>query len=165
MDRQLDFYTDASGHETSGGMGGVFGKHWFKAQWSEDFMKQMKPSIAFLELHSLVAAVLIWRQKLSNSRATIFCNNQSVVAMVNNLTSGCKNCMFLLRILVKCGLQNNFKMFVKFIPTHQNGRADALSRDDLPRFLKLCKEMGIIPDAVSAKLLEEIWPPQRCWID
>ena len=85
--------------------------------------------------------------------------------MVNKLMSSCQNCMHLLRILVKLGLKENFRIFVKYVPTLENGQADALSRDDLPRFLKLSKDVGITPNAFESPLPIEIWPPQNIWID
>ena len=118
---ELDFYTNSSAGLETGGMGGVFGSHWFMAQWDRDFLRINKPSITYLELFALVSATLIWKRKISNSRIVVFCDNQVVVNMVNNLTSSCKNCMYLLRILLKLGLVENFRIFVKFVPTLQNG--------------------------------------------
>ena len=161
---ELDFYTDSSASLSSGGMGGVFGEEWFKAQWNREFIKTCKPSIAYLELFALVTAVLIWKRKLANTRFTMFCDNQAVVEMVNNLTSSCKNCMILLRILVKLSLKENFRIFVKYVPTLENGRADALLRDDLDRFVRICHTLGIKPNPMSAKLPSEIWPPQQIWL-
>ena len=161
----LDFYMDASGGETNGGMGGVFNNSWIMAQWNETFMKEKKPSIAFLELFALVASIMVWKNKLMNTRFIMYCDNQSVVEMVNKLTSSCKNCMFLLRVLVKLGLTENFRVFVRFVPTLKNGRADALSRGDLKRFVKLSWEANVKPDSCGAKLPNEIWPPEKNWID
>ena len=162
---ELDFFTDSSGGLTSGGMGGVFGESWFKAQWDKDFLAMKKPSIAYLELFALVSSVLIWKDRLANTGFTMFCDNQLVVEMVNKLTSSCQNCMYLLRILVKLELKEKFRIFVKYVPTLENGRADALSRDDLPRFFKLSKDVGITPNAFESPLPIEIWPPQNIWID
>ena len=58
---ELYFFTDSSGGLTSGGMGGVFGESWFKAQWDKDFLAMKKPSIAYLELFALVSSILIWK--------------------------------------------------------------------------------------------------------
>ena len=76
--------------------------------------------------------------------------------MVNNLTSGCKNCMRLLRILVKMGLEENFGVFVRYIKSEDNGCADALSRGDLTRFVHISKSLGIKIDSISERLPEEI---------
>ena len=91
---ELDFFTDASGGKETGGCGGVLQNEWFKATWNPSFMEEKNPSIAYLELFALVSAVIIWKAKLANSRFTMFCDNQAVVEMVNNLTSGCQNCIF-----------------------------------------------------------------------
>ena len=46
--------------------------------------KKYNPSIEYLELFALTAAVLTWGSKLKNRRITIFCDNLSVVCMINN---------------------------------------------------------------------------------
>ena len=63
--------------------------------WGKD-TADLDPSIQYLELFALVAAVLAWISRFQNRSVTIFCDNQSVVAMVNNTTSKCINCMTLI---------------------------------------------------------------------
>ena len=162
---ELDFYTDSSGSTTHGGCGGVFGKAWFAAEWSQSLMEEKEPSITYLELFALVMAITIWHKKLRNSRFTMFCDNQAVVEMVNKLTSGCKNCMKLLHILVWLALEENFRVFAKYVKTQDNGRAYALSRGDKAKFLSNCEKMGVTPNSCSEKLLENLWPPENLWLD
>ena len=162
---ELDFFTDASGGKETGGCGGMLQNEWFKATWNPSFMEEKNPSIAYLELFALVSAVIIWKVKLANSRFTMFCDNQAVVEMVNNLTSGCQNCMYLLWILVKTSLLENFRIFAKYIRTDLNGRADALSRNDYDRFIKISEQMRIFPDRQGKSLPEALWPPEKIWID
>ena len=106
---QIDFYTDASGVI---GFGGVCGTQWMDGYWPLDFLKQ-EPSIEFQELYALVAGILLWIQQYANRRVIIFCDNQSVVAMVNSTTSSCKRCMVLIRVLVLHCLKHNVRVFAK----------------------------------------------------
>ena len=92
---QIDFFTDSSGNEFLG-FGGVYQNEWFFGQWEPGFIKTHSPSIAFLELFALTAGILIWSKKLSNSRITVFCDNQATVQMVNDTSSNCPNCMYLI---------------------------------------------------------------------
>ena len=70
----IDFYTDASGKT---GFGGICGTSWMFGFWSEKFLKY-HPSIEYLELYALVAAVLAWIDRFYNQRVVIFCDNKSV---------------------------------------------------------------------------------------
>ena len=55
----LRFYTDAS-KNVKLGMGAVFENRWMYAQWDENFVNNEDPSIEFLELFALCAAILAW---------------------------------------------------------------------------------------------------------
>ena len=117
----LDFCTDASGaRDRTGGMRCVFDNEWTSGMWSEKFMKWKKPSIKYLGLFALCVGMLIWSEKLRNfSRMIMHCDNQDLVNMVNNLTSGCKNCMKLLHILLLRCLNYNFRVFVQYITSKE----------------------------------------------
>ena len=96
---ELDFYSDASTSKSLG-FGGVFGCHWMFGKWLHDYINNFEPSIAYLELFALTACVLAWKSELKNIQMILFCNNQSMVHMVNHTSSHCKNCMVLIRMLV-----------------------------------------------------------------
>ena len=53
------------------------------------------PSIEYLELFALAAGLLTWRDEpeLKNRQITIFCDNQAVVDMINDMSSKCGKCM------------------------------------------------------------------------
>ena len=108
---ETDFYSDASGGI---GMGAANNCSWMYAEWPEQFLAEMKPSIEFLELFALVAAILAWVHRYANRRIIIFCDNQGVVSMVNHHTSSCKYCMRLIRILVLKCLTENTRVFAKY---------------------------------------------------
>ena len=73
---------------------------------------------------------------LKNCRIIIFCDNKAVVDMVNNLTSFCGNCMYLIQLLVLSGLNDNCRIFVRHVKTFLNKQADFLSRLKLEAFFK-----------------------------
>ena len=60
----LDFYSDASGSKSKGGYGAVFELEWMYGAWDTNFMVKEDPSIEFLELFTLTAAVMAWKNKL-----------------------------------------------------------------------------------------------------
>ena len=124
---ELMFYSDASAAETLG-MGAIFNRHWFFTKWENNFIQMSKPSIEYLELLALTAALLTWGTEIKNQRIVVFCDNQAVVVMVNNMSSSCKNCMYLLRLLTLDNLINNCRVFVKYVKSSDNDLADTLSR-------------------------------------
>ena len=86
------FYSDASGSKNSGGFGCLLNSSWIQGFWEPGFIEKEAPSIEYLELYALTAGILTWenRQELVNGRITIFCDNQSVVQMINNgMVSSC----------------------------------------------------------------------------
>ena len=122
----LNFYSDVSAAEKLG-FGAVFNNEWLCAQWEPNYMKN-KPSIEYLELLALTAALLTWGHELMNQRVKIHCDNMAVVNMVNTATSSCKNCMYLIRLIVLNNLINNRRVFVLHVRSKDNILSDALSR-------------------------------------
>ena len=120
----------------------------------------MSPNIEYLELFALAAAVLTWGPLIKNKRVTIFCDNMAVVNMINNITSSCKNCLFLLRLLVLNNLVNNRRIYARHVRTEKNELADALSHLQFNRFWRLAlSSMNKFPDNVS----DLIWPASKIW--
>ena len=96
---KLDIYSDASGGLNKG-FGAYCRKNWIARKWDSKFMTIYKPSIQYLELYAVTVAVLLWIRNFSNRRIILFCDNESVCKMINNSTSGCKNCMVLIRFII-----------------------------------------------------------------
>ena len=156
----LFFYSDASASKRLE-FGCVFENSWIFGRWGRNFIEQYEPSIEYLELFGLVAGILTWQDhpKLNNKRVILYCDNQAVVSMVNNLTSSCPNCMHLIRILVLNCMVHNRRVFVRWVLTKSNGLADSLSRIDLMRFRRLGPQMNKYPDKIHA----DIWPISKVW--
>ena len=158
----IGMYSDTSRGETKG-YGCILKQKYSWAQWEPGCIKNCNPSIEYLELFGLVAGLLTWRHEpiLNNTRVQIYCDNTSVRDMVNATTSGCKNCMFLLRVLVLEGLLHNRRVKVVHVKSSKNSKSDALSQLQFRHFFKLSpKSVGLDPAPVP----KEIWPPSKYWI-
>ena len=156
--KEIHFYTDASGKI---GYGCSFKESWCHGKWSREFILNEKPSIRYLEMYALCAAIVTWAHKLTNTRVRIFCDNKGVCDAINDLSSGCKNCMILIRILVLNNMIFN-RVFVKYVESKKNDLADALSRDKITEFKRLARKkfkINKLPDLVPSFMnpVEKIW--------
>ena len=156
---QIAFYSDASRNKSLG-FGCLFKERWIMKLWETAFFEQVNPSIEYLELYALTAGIFTWQENLSNIRIVVFCDNTAVVNMINEMSSGCKNCMVLIRLLALNGLRYNRRVAAKYINTKRNCLADALSRNQMTRFLTLGWHMNKEPDIIN----EEIWPMSKLWM-
>ena len=154
---EVNMYSDASGKI---GFGAICNTSWMFGQWSKAlFIDRFEPSIEYLELFALMAGVLMWLHHFKNKKIILFCDNISVVHMINNTSSRCKNCMVLLRLVVLHSMICNVRLFAKYI-SKDNGLSDALSRLDFQRFRKLGPNMERRPTEPPA----DIWPVERIWV-
>ena len=159
----VDFYTDASANPNLG-CGGICGRNWFILQWNESFVKKYKPSINYLELYALTMGISLWIHKFQNKRISIFCDNMSVVQMVNNNSSKCKNCMVLIRIIVLKALTFNVKINVKHVAGKINIFADWLSRLEYKKFRQHSRKISRIFDNKPMIISQELWPIDKIWL-
>ena len=151
------FCADASGKIL---YGCFFDGGWSFGQWNKSFLEWAKPSIKVLELYTLCIGIIAWGNLLQNTRVIIFCDNQVIVEMVNNTTSGCKNCMHLLWLLVLNGLQFNRRVSMKYVKSSKNILADSLPR------LKFSAFWGKVPENTELKLYPvpgELWSIEKFW--
>ena len=111
------FCADASGKIP---YGCFFDGGWSFGEWNKSFLEWAKPSIKVLELYTLCIGIIAWGHLLQNTRVIIFCDNQVIVEMVNNTTSGYKNCMHFLWLLVLNGLQFNRSVSMKYVKSSKN---------------------------------------------
>ena len=94
-------------------MGAICQLSWMVQQWEPWFIRKYKLRKEYLELFTLVAGVLKWIHRFRNRRIVLFCNNESVLSMLNHTTSGCKKCMLLVQILVLKCMTKNVRIFAK----------------------------------------------------
>ena len=157
----INMYSDASKSLKFGGLGAWCGDQWMAAPWDYDFLQIHQPSIAYLELFAVTAAVLKWIYKFKNKRICLYCDNEGAMRMINNGSSRCKNCMVLIRFITLEGLAHNIRITARYVNTKKNIMADALSRAEFKRFWRHAPEtMAKLPCAVPT----EIWPMSKIWI-
>ena len=160
----LDWYTDSAKAQGKG-YGGHYDSHWFWGVWSPEFLISKDPSIEFLELYAVAISVLLWIKELKNRRIILFCNNESVVYMLNGQTSRCRNCLKLIRLITLESLISNVRIYAKNVRTHLNGRADSLSRGAILKFKKISSDKGIRIDEFPTKIPEVLANIDDFWID
>ena len=134
-------YTDASGNANLG-CGGYNNNNWFIMQWNEEFINEHRPSINYLELYAVTIAVINWIHRYPNKKIILFCDNMSVVHMINNNSSKCRNCMVLIRIIVLQGLMHNTKIMAKHVIGKTNIFSDSLSRLKYKDFRRIARQQG-----------------------
>ena len=158
--RNITFYLDASAAEDLR-FGCILNNPWIWGKWQTGFIKNCTLSIEFLELFGLCARMLTWGKEKppQNARIPIFCNNIAVVHMINPMSSSCKNCMYLLRLLSLDCLKNNRRVSARYVNTKYNYLADLLSRGKLEKFKKLGPHMTKYPDKINSW----IWPITEVW--
>ena len=132
---EILFFTDTSKNFELG-CGGYCENSWFQAQWLLE-VRELDPSIQYLELYALTIGVLNWIHRFQNRRIIIFSDNIGVVNVINNSSSKCKNCMVLVRVIVLHSLIHNVKIIARYIPSKSNEITDSLSRLQTQRFLSL----------------------------
>lgn len=166
----LDLTSDASLNSKLGFAGvfkrpgnqGVKRTSWFVQRWPKSFIQSSKCSIEVAELLGACMAITIWAQELQSRRITMWCDNQAVVAMVNNTSSKCKKCMYLIRHMTLLCMQKGIRVFCKYIPTKENRDSDLLSRMKIAQF-KAAQTEGIL-DAHPVPLHNSLWPiPLNLW--
>ena len=158
----VDFYSDATANPELG-CGGISENDWYILQWDEDFIKKYEPSINYLELYAVAIAVFNWIHKYRNQKIFIFCDNMSVVQMINNNSSKCKSCMLLIRIIVLKALTFNVKINAKHIAGVKNNFSDLLSRMQYHKFRTLARKIGRKFNGSPSPIPEELWPMSKVW--
>ena len=156
---QIEMYSDAS-KNPSLGFGVIRENSWMYRQWDSDFIINHDPSIGYLKLFGVVATVLNWLDHFSNRRIILHCDNQSVVAKINNMTSSCKNCLQLIRLLVLHSMKCNIRVFTKYISSRANRNSDLLSRLKIKTFLDQKMTWDKYPTGIPTR----IWPMSKVWI-
>lgn len=119
---EIRMYSDASG----AGFAAILGSRWFQGQFPPDWQDV---NIAIKELLPVVLAMKLWGPALlKNSRILFFCDNESVVYIINAQTSKDPVIMKLVRSLVVTTMTFNIHIRAKHIKGRHNVLADMLSR-------------------------------------
>ena len=111
-------------------------------------------SIAWQELFAFVVACHLWANFFSNKRIQFFCDNESVVSIVNTKRSRIPRVMDLVRYLTLLTLGSNFCIRAEHIEGNRNDIADSLSRFQMDRFRELAPHAIRDPCLVPPELLK-----------
>ena len=162
MATDVHFYTDASA-KFNLGCGGIFGSKWYYLQWEKGYIAKYKPSIEYFELYAACTGLYAWAKDLANQQILIYCDNLSVVSMVNQTSSSCRNCMILIRKLVTLCLRFNIRVFAKHMSGIRNRISDSLNRLQFTRFKRITKARGLEMEPFPTRIPSELWPASRIW--
>ena len=88
--QELLFYSDASRAEKLG-FGAIFNKYWTYSMWEDGYTQKYQPSMEYLELYAMTVTAYLWLHMLCNKRIIIYCDNASVISMINRTGSSSKN--------------------------------------------------------------------------
>ena len=148
----LALYTDAAG---SIGFGGYFQGKRFQGRWPPNMQlnQQQGISIEWQELFPIVVACAIWHPLLAGKRLQLWCDNLSVVFIINSGHSKTPRIMDLVRRLVLLSMQHNFVVRARHVPGVSNAIADALSRFQMQRFRVLAPDADQNPCTIPPSLM------------
>ena len=158
----LDFYSDASLCATKG-YACDYNTNWLYEQWPPNFIKDCKPSIAFAELFAVCVGIFTWTKDIQNRKIIVFCDNLSVCNMLNHITSGCSNCMYLIRLVTLENFKHNRRLFVHYVKSRENVFADSLSRLDFNTFWSNMVRKKLKMNALPTGLPAIITPVTKIW--
>ena len=149
--------TDAS---DSWGCGAHFNGRWFQLHWSSDW-----DSIGIMakELVPIVLSCAVWNKALSKHKTEFRCDNLCVVEVTKKGSSKDPMTMHLLRCLWFLTATFDIEISVLHIPGILNSSADALSRNQIPQFLKLHPQASSIPTPLPSALKSLISPRKPDW--
>lgn len=161
---ELEFFTDASLAKDKG-IGGWFNCSYFLGRYQEGFIDQCKPSIEFCELLAVTIAIHLYGNRLQNKRSIIFCDNESVVEMINASSTRSPICMRLIRHITYLSITWNSRFFCRHVPGIKNRYADLLSRMKLNTFRSEARTEGRRIDREPTPSPTELWPVPFEWFD
>ena len=148
---EVNMFSDSSGKIS---FGVIFNDSWMYGKLDKVlFLEHFEPSIEYLELYALTAGVLTWLERFRNRKIFLFCDNISIVHMINNTSAKCKNCMVLLRLVVLETMKCNVRLFAKYVRSEDNRLSDVLSRLDFRHFRNLGLQNGKESDRAACRNL------------
>ncbi len=140
----FELSSDASGKK---GFGVYYNGVWFAKVWLE---AQQPLGMAYKELFPIVIACHIWGPSWSRKRIKFWCDNQSVVHILQSGTSKDVKIMHLVRALYLITAKYNFRVCASHIPGKTNRIADSLSRFNLQEFFRLAPNANPTPVEIPA---------------
>jgi hypothetical protein len=115
-------------------------------------------SITWQELYPIYLACCFWGSQWTSKRIVFFCDNESIVQVLNKKTSKSPKIMDLLRPIVLCTLTNNFTFTAKHVRGIDNGIADSLCRFQMDRFKQLAPLASPLPCVIPSSMIQSKRP-------
>ncbi|XP_060079761.1 uncharacterized protein LOC132559161 [Ylistrum balloti] len=141
----MEHFTDSSAKKGNG-FGAYFNGSWAYGVWPELWFELgYTRDITVLEFFPLVVAVYIWGDRLQNKKIIFRSDNQSVVAIVNKMTTKSPVVLAMLRLFVLRCIYFNIVFKAEHIPGCCNVITDSLSRLQLNKFHRLAPQAEPTP--------------------
>ena len=143
-DPVLELYTDTA---STVGFESYFNGKLFQGRWPYHLLinKLLGISIKWQELFPIVIACALWHPHFSGKRLQFWCDNESVVAIINLGHSKAPRVMDLVRFLVLISMKHNFLFRACHVPGVSNAIVDALSHCQVQRFRELAPQADQTP--------------------
>ncbi|XP_046337870.2 uncharacterized protein LOC124119423 [Haliotis rufescens] len=146
----LQLFTDAA---STVGFGAYYNGNWANGLWPREWVEDGSTrDMTLLELFRIVLSVCLWGTAFANRKVLFFCDNQVVVSIINKQSSKAPRIMSLIRQLVLQGLKHNILFKARYITTHDNIIADALSRFQWERFRNAAPSANLHPTPLPDNL-------------
>ena len=149
--------------EASGnwGCGAYVGAQWFMYQWPAEVVQH---HTMIKELIPIVMARAIWGKQWPRCTVLAWCDNASVVAVINGGYSWDAIVMHLLRCLFFLSSIYSFQLYARHIPGSHNELADALSRNRLPLFQAQYPGAAAQPTPIPEAVVDLLMKGQPDWL-
>lgn len=148
----IELFTDAA---STVGFGGYFDGRWFQGRWPPHMQlnREQGISIEWQELFPIVIACAIWHPLFAGKRLQFWCDNETVVTIINSGHSKAPRIMDLLRTLTLLSMKHNFFVRARHVPGVSNDIADALSRFQVARFRAVAPKADRDPCIIPPSLM------------
>ena len=100
---------------------------WMYGKWEGDFFQHFHPSINFLELYTLLAAVVTWAPYMSDSTVLFWSDNTPTVFALRNKTNDSEQMLFLLHFPTLFCMTHNITILARHVHSVHNTICDKLS--------------------------------------
>jgi hypothetical protein len=138
-------FTDSSAAKGNG-FGAFFQGSWICKPWPKEWHDRgYTKDITLLEYFPILVAIYVWGDRLRNKKVLFYCDNKSVVQVINTQTSKSADLMSLVRALTLKCLKLNLVLKAEHIPGTENNIADSLSRLQMDRFRSLASDADLNP--------------------
>ena len=135
---------------------------WLHGRWSstqlEDARRKSRISMPYLEMLAVVISLSSWASLLSNTHIALQCDCKPVVYALQpqHYTSSSPGLMSCIRTILYLTATHNIQLRIAHLAGIDNSLADALSRDQIPEFKRLCPDS--LPSAdIPAPLPTHNW--------